>query len=112
MDPVKPVSQPIRIAGGDAQLVKWEGLTLERFEGEKVEMHPGLGRTVQVAGDFAGATLVVETSLDGNYWDVLMEIDEPKMETVYQDSRYVRPKLLGATKKTNLMAILMVRRLS
>lgn len=112
MDPVKALNQPIRIAGSDAQMVRWEGLTAEKPEGERTEMHAGLGRTVQAHGDFGGATLALEGSLDGNYWWELIDFDEPAMGTIHQDCRYVKPKLFSPKSKTKVTVDLMMRRLA
>ena len=109
---VKAVSKPERIAGGDAHVVRWEGLSATLPEGAPMELPPFSARTMQVTGEFGEGSLVLYGSLDGVYWSEMIDFVADDMHGIDSDARYVKPKVMNPDKSTKLTAILLLRKLA
>lgn len=84
-------------------VANWVGLAAGD-EGAPVQFAQYSDKSVQVAGTFDGATLVLEGSNNGTDWAVLtdaqgnpLNITSAKIELVAEATWYVRPRVSGGT---------------
>lgn len=85
-------------------------------EGKIIELANFADRSVQVAGTFGGAKLVIEGSNDGENWAVLtdpqgndIEIAANKIELITEVVRYARPRVSGGDGSTSLKVVMLVK---
>lgn len=98
--------------------VTWGGL-LASDDGQPVAFGYSPERTIQVFGNFDGATLRFEGSLETvapSHWSTLtdpqgnpLEIASDKIETVMENTAWVRPVVVGGGASTDLTVLLFSR---
>lgn len=98
-----------------AFIAAWENLH-EGDEGEALQFSQYSDKSVQVVGEFGGATVVLEGSNDdGANWHVLtdpqgnaLNISAPKLEQVLEIAQLIRPKIMGGA-GTDVSVYLLVK---
>jgi hypothetical protein len=103
--------------GAHAHTVTWTGLA-NGDSGEPVLFPGSTVKSIQFTGTFgAGGTIVFEGSNDGSTYFTLTDGDANSisktasaLETVYENTLYVRPRVTAGDGTTSLTAVLLVRR--
>lgn len=98
--------------------LSYRWLTLPAGEDGAPANHTGTAdRTVQCSGTFAGATVLIEGSLDGTNWftlhdvqGVLLSFTTPTLRTLLESTVFVRPRVVGGAGGTAIDVIINVRR--
>ena len=107
---------PTRIREGESMLYAWT-LTSSDTEGASIDAHEYGDRTVQIAGTFDGATVVLQGSNDGTNW---FSLTDPQgnaiskttaaMETVMEVPLYTRGTSSGGGASQSVTISLFCRR--
>lgn len=102
------------VQGGKGRLYTWANLAAGD-DGAPIEAVEFADRSVQVAGTFGGATLVVEGSNDSTAYGTLtdpqgndLNITAARIEMVSEVTRLIRPRVQGGT-GVNLTISLLTR---
>ena len=98
-----------------AYVSTWKDLTLEDI-GQPADVAGIAERSVQVEGEFNGATVVIEGSNDGLYYHVLnshhgigLTFGMPGLESVEEAVRFIRPRIDCGTAETKITVSLFTR---
>lgn len=101
--------------GEESRLISWASMG-DADTGEALEILNGSVRSVQIAGTFGSATVVLEGSLDGSNYITLNDLQGSAisktaagLEGVAELTRYVRPKTSGGT-GTSITVTVLVRK--
>jgi hypothetical protein len=96
---------------------KWTPLTAANNVGDAYEWPWGADKSVQVAGTFGGATIVIQGSNDGTNYHTLTDpqgnavsFTVAGIEAITENTRYIRPSLSGGDGTTSLTVTLLCRR--
>jgi hypothetical protein len=103
--------------GANAHTVTWSGL-LNGDSGSPVVFPGSTVKSIQFTGTFgSGGTIVFEGSNDGSTYFTLTDGDgnsisktSSALETVYENTLYIRPRVTAGDGTTSLVAVLLVRR--
>lgn len=94
----------------------WAGLNASDRQGAPQDLVGSGDRTVQAYGDFAGATLYIEGSLDGTHWarlndaqGVQARFTQPGMMLLMECPSFIRPVLEDGS-SPDVTLVLAVRR--
>jgi hypothetical protein len=105
----------VKAFGAKSHTVSW---TLAAGEtGDAVEFPGSITKSVQFTGTFGGATVVLEGANVSGTYATLTDGDgnsisksSAALETVYENTRYVRPKVTGGDGTTAIVITMLVRR--
>lgn len=96
-------------------IVTWANLAMSET-GEAVEAAQFADRSVQVAGTFGGAQVIVEGSNDGQTYFTLTDpqgnpltFTSAKLEAVMELTRWLRPRVVGGDGTTAFSIILLAK---
>lgn len=95
---------------------KWASMA-NGDDGESIGFSQYADKSVQVSGTFgAGGTVTIEGSLDGVNWNVLtdpqgndLNITQPKIEMVIENTLYVRPRVTAGDGTTSLTVVMLMK---
>lgn len=104
------------VSGGNAKVITWTGLANGQ-SGDAIEENLWADRSVQVTGTFgSGGTIKIEGSNDGTNWATLTDpqgndltFTAPKIETIIEICRYIRPTVTAGDGTTALTVSLFGR---
>jgi hypothetical protein len=104
-------------AGANAQVIAWEGL-LNGDDGDPIKIPGSTVRSAHVKGTFgSGGTIVIEGSNDGSTYVTLTDPQgnaisktSEAIETLEENTLWVRPRVSAGDGTTDLKCYLLVRR--
>lgn len=98
-------------------VASWTPLTSANVDGAPLEMPGCADRSFQVAGTFAGATVVCQGSNDGSNWATLTDpqgnaisFTSAGLEQVMEITRHLRPFLSGGAGGTSISVTVVAKR--
>jgi hypothetical protein len=106
---IKPTTTP------QACVASWSNLRLNDTA-SVINMAQYADKSIQVHGTFAGATLRLVGSNDGNNWFVLtdaqgvdIDITQPDIKFVSEVTLYIKPQVIGGDATTDLVVTILLK---
>lgn len=97
---------------GNAQIISWIGLGKDE-DGKQVDISAALFKTVQFNGNYGGASVQLEGSIDGTNFHVLtdpqgnaLRKSNNAIEYVMENVRWIRPAVQGGNSDTKIDVLL------
>ncbi len=115
MTAIQPVSLGYKFDPPAIQMLVWDHLKA-RETGDTLDSALFRAISVQIEGEFDGATVNVEGSNDGEHWYALTDAQDnhlrlafPGMADVGQMSRFLRPVVIGGADMTDVTVFALCR---
>ena len=112
---IRPVSLGHKFDPPAVQVLVWDHLKA-RETGSTLDSALFQSVSIQIEGEFDGATVNIEGSIDGEHWYALLDSQDnhfkfsfPGMAGVGQMSRFLRPVVIGGVDMTDVTVFALCR---